>query len=101
MRSSSLPLVFAFALGLALGGAAVPAAELQLTERPACAERWPDVAALPGGGLVAVWVGSASPGSVAAPRVFARLFDPRGLPLATSSSLGASPGRWARSSRRR
>lgn len=71
---------------LAAGG------EIRLDSEPTCMEGQPDLAALPGGGFVAVWqqwsIGEE-------PRVFARIFGEDGTPLGpdfqVSGGTGTSP----------
>jgi hypothetical protein len=59
------------------------AAEIRLDSEPTCLEQKPDIAALPGGGFVAVWQQGRDSGINSRPRVFARLFGPDMVPLGT------------------
>jgi hypothetical protein len=73
---------FSILAGLLLfGSRSASGAEVRLDTAPDCLEQHVELASLPGGGFVAVWLGSAVPGSLNGPRVFARVFGPAGAPL--------------------
>lgn len=88
---------FSILAGLLLfGSRSAPGAEVRLDTAPSCQEQHVDVAAMPGGGFVAVWQDTALPGVVGHPRIFARLFGPFGIPLGpefqvNGDSDGVSP----------
>ena len=93
LRAVVVPVLAGLLAGLAVPGSAWGVASFRLDSPPDCEEMSLDLAALPGGGLVAVWAAGATGKPESSPRIFARLFDahhaPRGSELQVNGETEA------------